>query len=241
MVIKKNNKSTAVIPKHIGIIMDGNGRWAKKHGLLRTAGHARGAEVFQQIVRYCQKIGVEALTVYAFSTENWTRPKEEVDSIMSLLRQYLNDSFSFKDENIKITFIGDRDRLDTDLSDLMDEIEEVSKDNTDLKLNIAINYGGRQEILNAAKQLAVKYKEGSINLSEVDEEYFNNLLYTKDSPDPDIILRPSGEKRVSNFMLWQSAYSEFIYMRVLWPDFKPKNLDKAISDFNKRTRRYGGI
>ena len=232
--------SVMTIPKHIGIIMDGNGRWAKKHGLIHSAGHARGAEVFKQIVRYCQKIGVEALTVYAFSTENWSRPKEEVDALLSLLREYLNDSFGFKDEDIRITFIGDRKRLDSEIIALMDEIEEVSRDRTGFILNIAINYGGRQEIVGAALILAQQIKDGSISAEEVDERYFGSLMDTKDSPELDMILRPSGEKRISNFLLWQSAYSEFIYMKVLWPDFKPADLDKAIREFNRRTRRFGG-
>ena len=241
MFEKLFNTHERKVPEHIGIIMDGNGRWAARRGLTRTDGHARGAEVFRQIVRYCQKIGVAALTVYAFSTENWSRPKQEVDAIMDLLRKYLNDSFGFKDENIKIIFIGDKSFLATDISDLMDEIQQASKDNTGLILNIAVNYGGRQEILRAAKQLATEYMEGDITLAQVDEAFFNTLMYTHESPQLDMILRPSGEQRISNFMLWQAAYCEFVYMKVLWPDFRPKDLERAIREYSRRSRRYGGI
>lgn len=240
MFRNKVGKDSRVIPRHIGVIMDGNRRWAKKRGFAKTFGYTRGAEVFQQIVRYCQKIGVEAVTFYAFSTENWSRPKDEVDALMNLLREYLNNAFGFKDENIKIIFIGNREELNKDISDLMNEIEDVSKDNTGLILNIAINYGGRQEILNAAKTMSKEITSGRVTYDEVNEEYFSSLMYTKDSPEVDMILRPSGEKRISNFLLWQIAYSEFVYMKVLWPDFKPRDLDKAIDEYNRRSRRYGG-
>ncbi len=234
-----NNQQT--VPNHIAIIMDGNGRWAKKRGLPRTAGHFKGAEVFQKITRHCEKIGVKALTVYAFSTENWSRPLSEVESIMNLLRKYLKDAFGFKGENIKITFIGERQRLDDDIVKLMHEIEQVSKDNTGLKLNVAINYGGRDEIINATKEIAKLAEQNLVDIEDLTEQDFEKYLYTKDSPPVDLILRPSGEQRISNFLLWQSAYSEFVYMDVLWPDFSPKDLDKAIAAFCKRSRRFGGI
>lgn len=229
------------IPEHIGIIMDGNGRWAKKRLLPRNAGHVKGAEVFQTVTRHCEKIGVKALTVYAFSTENWARPKEEVDAIMGLLRKYLHDAFGFKGENIKINFIGDRTRLDGDIVELMKEIEETSKNNTGLILNVAVNYGGRDEIVSAARRIAEDVKSGALETNEIDEARFESYTYTHGQPEVDLILRPSGEERISNFLLWQCAYSEFVYMDTLWPDFTPKDLDRAIAEFSKRKRRFGGI
>lgn len=229
------------IPEHIGIIMDGNGRWAKKRLLPRNAGHVKGAEVFQTVTRHCEKIGVKALTVYAFSTENWARPKEEVDAIMGLLRKYLHDAFGFKGENIKINFIGDRTRLDGDIVELMKEIEETSKNNTGLILNVAVNYGGRDEIVSAARRIAEDVKSGALKTNEIDEARFESYTYTHGQPEVDLILRPSGEERISNFLLWQCAYSEFVYMDTLWPDFTPKDLDRAIAEFSKRKRRFGGI
>ncbi|NLC79304.1 MAG: isoprenyl transferase [Ruminococcaceae bacterium] len=229
------------IPEHIGIIMDGNGRWAKKRLLPRNAGHVKGAEVFQTVTRHCEKIGVKALTVYAFSTENWARPKEEVDAIMGLLRKYLHDAFGFKGENIKINFIGDRTRLDGDIVELMKEIEETSKNNTGLILNVAVNYGGRDEIVSAARRIAEDVKSGALETNEIDEARFESYTYTHGQPEVDLILRPSGEERISNFLLWQCAYSEFVYMDTLWPDFTPKDLDRAIAEFSKRKRRFGGV
>ena len=229
------------LPKHIGIIMDGNGRWAKKRKLPRTAGHAVGAKTFKSIARYCNKIGIEYLTVYAFSTENWKRPKDEVDAIMKLLKDYLVDAKNFKDENIKVKFIGDLSPLSDDLKQLIKESEEGSADATGLNLNIALNYGGRDEIVYAAKKIAKKVKEGIISPDEIDEKMISGNIYTASQPNPDIIIRPSGEYRISNFLIWQSAYSEFWYSDVLWPDFKPKDLDRAIIDFQQRNRRFGGI
>ncbi|MBQ7128588.1 MAG: isoprenyl transferase [Clostridia bacterium] len=229
------------LPKHIGIIMDGNGRWAKKRKLPRTAGHTVGAKTFKSIARYCNKIGIEYLTVYAFSTENWKRPKDEVDAIMKLLKDYLVDAKNFKDENIKVKFIGDLSPLSDDLKQLIKESEEGSADATGLNLNIALNYGGRDEIVYAAKKIAKKVKEGIISPDEIDEKMISGNIYTASQPNPDIIIRPSGEYRISNFLIWQSAYSEFWYSDVLWPDFKPKDLDRAIIDFQQRNRRFGGI
>ena len=229
------------VPEHIGIIMDGNGRWAKKRFLPRTAGHIKGAEVFQQITRYCQKIGVKALTVYAFSTENWSRPPEEVEAIMNLLRKYLNDADLFKDENIRIRFIGDITALADDLQKEILHIEDYSRNNDGLLLNIAVNYGGRQEIVFAARSLAKDVLEGKISPEDIDENMFNDRVFTNDCPPVDMILRPSGEERISNFLLWQCAYSEFVYMDVLWPDFTPADLDKAIEEYSNRQRRFGGI
>ncbi len=229
------------IPRHIGIIMDGNGRWAKKRGLPRTAGHTKGAEVFQKITRHCEKLGVQALTVYAFSTENWSRPPQEVDAIMNLLRRYLKDAFGFKGENIKINFIGERARLAPDIIAEIEEIEQTSRDNTGLILNVALNYGGRDEIVHAARALCADVAAGTLAVDAIDEAAFDARTYTAHQPPVDLILRPSGEQRISNFMLWQCAYSEFVYMDTLWPDFTPKELDRAIEEYAGRQRRFGGI
>ncbi len=236
-----NSEKQIVIPRHIGIIMDGNGRWAQKRGLPRTAGHVKGADVFQKITRYCEKIGVKAVTVFAFSTENWKRPQDEVDSIMNLLRQYIGNAFSFKGENIKITFWGDRSRLLPDIVSEMERLESVSAANDGLFLNICVNYGGRDEIVMAARSIAQKVAAGEMTAEDVDESSFSAFLYSAGQPEVDMILRPSGEHRISNFLLWQCAYSEFVYMDTLWPDFTPKKLDKAIEEFSARKRRFGGI
>ena len=229
------------LPRHIALIMDGNGRWAKKRSLPRSAGHAAGSRNFKSIARYCNKIGLEYLTVYAFSTENWKRPKDEVDGLMNILRDYLKDSKNFKDENIKVKFIGELSALDEDIRQLIVEAEEGSRNATGLKLNIALNYGGRDEIVHAAKRIAERVKEGTVEIDDISEEMISDNLYTAGMPDPDIIIRPSGEYRLSNFLIWQAAYSEYWYSDVLWPDFKPKHIDKAIEDYNHRNRRFGGI
>ncbi|NLL92160.1 MAG: isoprenyl transferase [Ruminococcaceae bacterium] len=231
----------SLVPVHIGIIMDGNGRWAKKRRLPRTSGHYKGAEVFKKITRYCKKIGISVLTVFAFSTENWQRPKEEVNSIMNLLRTYLVDAFGFKDENIKIRFIGNREALDEDIVKKMEELESVSKDFDGMTLNIAVNYSGRTDVLQAARRLAESVKEGALEAENIDEKEFSKYLYTYPCPDPDLIIRPSGECRLSNFMLWQSAYTEFVFMDILWPDFTERDLDKAIEEYINRDRRFGKI
>lgn len=228
------------MPRHIGIIMDGNGRWAARNGLPRSAGHARGADVFRTICRYCEKIGIEALTVYAFSTENWSRSADEVSSIMNLLRRYLKDAFNQEGETIRVRFIGRRDRLDPDILSLMEEIEEASRDNPGLILNIAVDYGGRDEIVHAAREAARMVGSGSISPDDIDEKLIDSLTFTSCCPPLDLLLRPSGEERISNFMLWQCAYAEFVYMDTLWPDFTPEHLDKAIEEFRSRNRRFGG-
>ena len=229
------------IPKHIGIIMDGNGRWAKKRLLPRNMGHKKGAEVFKDITRYCNELGLEAVTFYAFSTENWKRPQEEIDGLMKLFKQYLIDAFDYDKENNKVVFLGDKSAFNQELRDLMTEIEEKTADRTGMILNLALNYGSRSEIVMACKEIAEKVKNGDIDVNSIDEQMISDHLYTKNQPDPDFILRPSGEKRISNFLLWQCAYSEFIYMDVLWPDFTRKDLDQAIEEFNKRNRRFGGV
>ena len=229
------------IPKHIGIIMDGNGRWAKKRLLPRNMGHKKGAEVFKDITRYCNELGLEAVTFYAFSTENWKRPQEEIDGLMKLFKQYLIDAFDYEKENNKVVFLGDKSAFNQELRDLMVEIEEKTADRTGMILNLALNYGSRSEIVHACKEIAKEVKDGKLSSDDINEEIFASHLYTKNQPDPDFILRPSGEKRISNFLLWQCAYSEFIYMDVLWPDFTRKDLDEAIAEFNKRNRRFGGV
>lgn len=231
------------IPVHIGIIMDGNGRWAKKRGLPRQAGHAAGARVFRTITKECEKRGIRYLTVYAFSTENWKRPAEEVDAIMNLLRDYLKESLKdFKKENIRTRFIGDFEPLAPDIRALMDEAEESTKHKTGMTLNIAINYGGRHEIVQAARRLAQDVQAGLLSPEEIDEEQFTHRLYTADQPDPDLILRPSGEYRLSNFLIWQAAYAEYVFMDdILWPDFSAADLDRAIAAFSRRNRRFGGV
>ena len=230
----------APMPRHIGIIMDGNGRWAAKNGLPRSSGHTRGAEVFRTICRYCEKIGIEALTVYAFSTENWSRSADEITAIMNILRRYLRDAFKQEGETSRVRFIGRRDRLDPDLVSLMDEIEDGTRDNTGLKLNIAVDYGGRNEIVHAAREAARMAVSGSISADDIDEDLIDSLTFTSDCPPLDLLLRPSGEQRISNFMLWQCAYAEFVYMDVLWPDFTTEHLDRAIEEFRSRSRRFGG-
>ena len=226
-----------VLPEHIAIIMDGNGRWAKKRSLPRTAGHIAGAKTFKTIARYCNKIGLKYLTVYAFSTENWKRPADEVKGIMNLLRDYLVDAENFKDENIKVKFLGNLEPLDEDIKALIKKNEDGSKDATGLNLNIAINYGGRNEITNAVKHII----NDGISPEDITEDTISNYLYTSGMPDPDFIIRPSGEYRLSNYLIWQSAYAEYWFSDVLWPDFTPKHLEKAIEDFNKRNRRFGGV
>lgn len=225
------------MPRHVAIIMDGNGRWAKKRSLPRSAGHAAGSKNFKDIARYCNKIGLEYLTVYAFSTENWKRPKEEVDNIMNILRDYLRDAKNFKDENIKVKFIGDLEPLAEDIKELIADAERESENATGLNLNIALNYGGRDEIVHAVKRII---GEG-LAAENVTEELISSRLYTAGQPDPDFIIRPSGEYRLSNYLIWQAAYAEYWFSDVLWPDFKPRHLEQALDEFNNRNRRFGGI
>ena len=225
------------LPTHIAIIMDGNGRWAKNRKMPRSAGHVAGAKTFKNIARYCNKIGLKYLTVYAFSTENWKRPEEEVKGIMNLLRDYLKDAENFKDENIRVRFLGNLEPLDEDIKALIKKNEEGSRDATGLNLNIAINYGGRDEITNAVKCIVEK----GIAAEDITEDTISNHLYKSGMPDPDFIIRPSGEYRLSNYLIWQSAYAEYWFSDVLWPDFTAKHLEEAIEEFNKRNRRFGGV
>ena len=236
------NLSKLYIPEHVGIIMDGNGRWAKKRGLPRSVGHKYGAENFRKITRYISKTGVKILTLYAFSTENWKRPAEEVNALMKLFYQYLVDSLTdFREDDIKVVFIGDRSAFNPKLIELINETEEVAKDRKGMLLNIAMNYGARDEILHAVKSLCSDVKDNKINIEDITCDDISSRLYTGGEPDPDLIIRTGGEYRLSNFMLYQAAYSEFYSTDTLWPDFKADDFDKAIIEFNKRNRRYGGV
>lgn len=230
------------LPSHIGIIMDGNGRWAKKRGLPRSAGHTAGAQTFRKIARYCSDIGVRHLTVYAFSTENWRRPETEVSAIMKLFKEYLEEAIrDFKDDSIVLKFIGDRSAFSPELLALMEENEEESKDREGMVLNIAMNYGGRAELVRAMQSIARDVKDEKLAVEQIDEGMISDYLYTKGQPDPDLIIRPSGEHRTSNFLLWQSAYSEYVIMDVLWPDFKEEHLNQALIEYANRNRRFGGV
>ena len=229
------------VPKHIAIIMDGNGRWAQKRGLPRNAGHRQGAKVLENICDYCQKIGVRYVTAYAFSTENWKRPQAEVDTIMDLLRNYLKEASKQTRRNVRLLFLGDRTPLAGDIRQLMDQAERESAGNTGITVCMAINYGGRAEIVHSARSLARLAAQGRLDPDRIDESLFAQYLYTKEMPSPHLLIRPSGELRISNFLLWQLAYTEFVFMDVLWPDFTPSHLDQAIAQYAKRNRRFGGI
>lgn len=230
------------LPVHIGIIMDGNGRWAKKRGLPRQAGHVSGAKVFRTITKHCEKRGIRYLTVYAFSTENWKRPQAEVDGIMNLLREYLKESLSdFKKENIRTRFIGDISALAPDIQELIVEAQNETAHKTGMTLNIAVNYGGRAEIVHAVQRLARDVQKGVLRVEDIDEKQIGDRLYTAGQPDPDLILRPSGENRLSNFLVWQAAYAEYVMNDVLWPDFTTDDLDEALREFARRNRRFGGV
>ncbi len=230
------------VPKHVAIILDGNGRWAKKRLLPRKAGHVAGSKTVEQICEDAWDLGIEYLTVYAFSTENWKRPKDEVDALMKLLRQYLKDCIkrSMKN-NMCVKVLGDITPLDEDLKESIRELEKVSKDNTGLHFQVALNYGSRDEMLRAMKAMTVDAVEGTMSVEEITEERFASYLDTKDIPDPDLLIRTSGEQRLSNFLLWQLAYTEFYFTDVLWPDFNKKELEKAIEHYNNRDRRFGGV
>ena len=221
--------------------MDGNGRWAKQRGLPRTAGHAAGAEAFRRIANYCRTLGVEYLTVYAFSTENWKRSAEEVAGIMKLLRRYLEEALRDMEKNrVRFCFFGDLSKLSPDLQALCDRAQRQSED-YDVQVNFCLNYGGRDEIVQAAQRFALDAADGKCRPEELTEEAFSSYLYSAGVPDPELIIRPSGEKRTSNFLLWQSAYSEYVFMNVLWPDFSPADLDAAIEEYHRRNRRFGGV
>lgn len=239
--ITAGNMDQTQVPRHIAIILDGNGRWAKKRGLPRTAGHAVGSENFRKIATYCKNIGVSYLTVYAFSTENWNRPPEEVKTIMKLLEKYLNEAIeTMERDHIKMKIVGDVSALPERLRKLIDVTNEISKRYEGFQANICLNYGGRNEIVNAAKRYARDFAAGKAG-DDISEEQFEDYLYTASIPSPDLLIRPGGEKRLSNFLLWQCAYSEFYFTDVLWPDFSTDELDKAIAEYKRRDRRYGRL
>lgn len=230
------------IPKHIAIIMDGNGRWAKEKKLPRTMGHKAGVETIRKIVKESKDLGVEYLTLYAFSTENWKRPKDEVSALMKLLVEYLRNELEELNKNeVSIRISGDITKLPKDAEREIKQAIDITRDNKGIVLNIAFNYGGRDEILRAVKNISTDVKSNKIDINDIDEKIFNSYLYTANIPDPDLIIRPSGEMRISNFLLWQCAYSEFWFSNVFWPDFDEKHLHKAIIDFQQRNRRYGGV
>lgn len=240
MAISKEN-----LPQHVAIIMDGNGRWAKQRGLKRTEGHKVGAEVFRDIAKYCSDLGIKYVTFYAFSTENWKRSKTEVTAIMNLFRKYLDEMQRRAEENeeagYNIRFIGSRKGMPKDIVKLMDTVEERSKDKSNTYVNLAINYGGRAEIVESVKKIAQRVKDGTLKIDDITEDTVSSGIYTAGQPDPDLIIRPSGEYRLSNFLLWQSAYSEIYIDDVLWPDYKKEDLDRALEAYAKRNRRFGGV
>lgn len=228
--------------KHIAIIMDGNGRWAQKRGLPRTAGHKKGAETLQQIAKAAADMGIEYLTLYAFSTENWKRDKGEVDYLMNLLRQYLKSELKeIQDRGARIKFIGERQMLADDIKAEMSRIEKETAGNNKLTLCVALSYGSRAEIVAAAKKAAELVAKGFLEPEQLTEDMFGSFLYTGGMPDPDLVIRTSGEQRISNYLLWQIAYSEFYFTPTLWPDFSAKELEEIIADFNSRERRYGKV
>ena len=238
---KKEIDTELNVPVHIGIIMDGNGRWAKKRGLPRKMGHREGAKTFRAITRSCKKLGVKYVTYYAFSTENWARPKEEVDGIMDLFDKYLDEVNDFKDENIRIRFIGDRSKLKPSLQNKMLNVEETSRKYSSMDCVLAINYGGRDEICHAVKNIAEMVEFGAIKPKDINEKIITENLYTQDIPPVDLIIRPSGEQRLSNFLIWQAAYSEYYFTNILWPDFKERDLKNAILAYSDRNRRFGVV
>lgn len=230
------------LPKHIAIIMDGNGRWAKKRGLPRTAGHAAGAETFRTIATYCKDIGLDYLTVYALSTENWKRPGEEVSAIMGLLKKYLLEAIErMERDRVKMEFFGDLSRLSPELRELCENTREISKHYDGCQVNICLNYGGRDELLRGAMAYARDCVEKKADPEHLSSEQFERYLFSRGVPDPDLIIRPSGELRLSNFLLWQSAYAEFYFTDVLWPDFSKEELHRAIAAYQGRSRRFGGV
>lgn len=229
------------IPQHVAIILDGNGRWAKARHMPRNYGHTQGSKTVENICEEAYKLGIKYLTVYAFSTENWKRSKEEVDGLMSLLRSYMKDCIkTSKKNNMRVRIIGDRNKLDTDIQNSIMDLEEASKDNTGLNFQVAINYGGRDEMIRAIRKLAKEVQDNKLVPEQINEKMLDDCLDTAGIPDPDLLIRTAGEQRISNFLLWQTGYCEFYFTEVLWPDFTKKDLEKAIAYYNTRERRYGG-
>ncbi|MBR2730905.1 MAG: isoprenyl transferase [Clostridia bacterium] len=241
----ETERAQVILPRHIGIIMDGNGRWAKQRGLPRSEGHRAGANTFRRICDYAAELGVECLTFYAFSTENWKRPAQEVAAIMDLFRDYLKEAQEREAENeqkgFRIRYIGTREGLAPDIVGMIELIERQSAAQTATVINLAVNYGGRDEIVHAVRALTGEVAAGALQPSEITEQMIGARLYTAGLPDPDLIIRPSGELRLSNFLTWQSAYAELWFSDILWPDFTPEDLDRAILDYNERNRRFGGV
>ncbi len=231
----------SVIPQHIGFIMDGNGRWAKKRAMPRNFGHNQGAAVFKKTINYCRELGVKCATFYAFSTENWKRPPDEVKGIMDLLRRYIKDIRAAARENIRIIILGDITALDEDIRAELEDIMLSTRDNDGFILGIALNYGGRAEISRAVRLISEKCVLGELDPKNINEQLVEEFLYTSEMPPLDMIIRPSGEQRLSNFLIWQAAYAELVFMDVLWPDFTKKDLEAAIKEYAGRSRRFGGV
>lgn len=230
-----------MLPKHVAIIMDGNGRWAKSRGMVRSFGHVEGVKSIERIVSYSNKIGIKFLTLYAFSTENWNRSKSEIDFLMRIFKEKLTKLIS-DERNFKYRLIGKKERISKDIIDLSDALEEKTKLNDGINLNIAFNYGSKQEIINASKKIAQDYESGVLeNLNSLNENNFNDYLYTYDQPDVDLLIRTGSEKRLSNFLLWQSSYAELVFVDTLWPDFSESDFDKCIEEFESRNRRFGRV
>ena len=229
------------LPVHVGVIMDGNGRWAKKRGLPRKLGHRQGAQNFRAITRHAKEVGIKYITFYAFSTENWKRPQDEVDALMNLFEKYLDELDDFLKEHVRIRFIGDRTKLSESLQQKMLDSERKSRDYDQMTLLLAINYGGRDEICHSCRTLAQQVKEGRLEPEDITMDMIEQNLYTQDVPPVDLVIRPSGEQRLSNFMIWQCAYAEFYYSDILWPDFNNDEFDKAIRAYSDRNRRFGGV
>lgn len=239
---KKEELSNLNIPNHVAIILDGNGRWAKKRFMPRNYGHMQGAKVVEQICEDADSIGIKYLTVYAFSTENWNRPQDEVEALMNLLRNYLKDCIKrANNNNMRVRVIGEKSRLSDDIRSKIEELEECSKNNTGLNFTIALNYGSRDEIVRAVREISKDVKDGKISESDIDDKMISDYLDTRGIPDPDLLIRTSGEERLSNFLLWQLAYTEFYFTDVLWPDFNKKELIKAVEKYNERDRRFGKV
>ena len=239
---KREELSNLNIPNHVAIILDGNGRWAKKRFMPRNYGHMQGAKVVEQICEDADSIGIKYLTVYAFSTENWNRPQDEVEALMKLLRNYLKDCIKrANNNNMRERVIGEKSRLSDDIRSKIEELEECSKNNTGLNFTIALNYGSRDEIVRAVREISKDVKDGKISESDIDDKMISDYLDTRGIPDPDLLIRTSGEERLSNFLLWQLAYTEFYFTDVLWPDFNKKELIKAVEKYNERDRRFGKV
>lgn len=246
MLFQKKKKlpapDRAQLPRHIAVVMDGNGRWAQKRGLPRTVGHSAGSETFQKDAEYLSDLGIEYFTVYAFSTENWKRPPEEVQEILRLLEKYLHKAIrEMREKNIRLQFFGDLTPFSQELRALIDETNAISRATTGMLVSVCLNYGGRAELVRAARLLAEQCAAGTLSPEDIDERRFSGYLYSADIPDPDLMIRPGGEMRLSNFLLWQNAYTEFYFSDVLWPDFDERQMDAAILAYQQRKRRFGGI